>query len=465
VGWLDGTRVVAKQITSIPDGTQNFINIPAVGAPSNLSGLVEPTGSYGAFARNGYSRNELVYACIAEKAQSLPQSILRVYPLGTNDPIDSHRLRALIETPNPLMGEFELFEMSVTYLDLAGITYLMIERARDGLPAQLWPLRPDLVGVLPSARDPRVFSWVYRPDPGRPHVQVVIPRSDMIAVRYPNPNTDNPADRYFGHPPLRPAARAVSLDNAATDFVDRMLRNDATPTTLVTTAEEINQELVERLRAKWRERFTGSNRGSPAFLQKGMDVKVLGLNLKDLEFPDLRSVSESHICMVFGVPPILVGAKVGLDRSTFANYKEARTSFWDEALASLQRRFHNAFSRLVPEFTGTGRQRIRLRWDNSEVRALQEAETDRWERATNALARGGITINDFRDTVGLKRVSGGDVFLVGAGVVPMPSDNIAPVTGGDGESVASSITLLAAEFGVELTEGEVALLAATGMER
>jgi HK97 family phage portal protein len=292
----------------------------------------------------------------------------------------------------------------------------------------LWPLRPDLVRILPT-RNPRVWDYGYILDPSTNARNVTtevvqIPRGDMIHVKYPNP-----LDAYFGQPPLRAAARAVSLDNAATDFVDRLLRNDATPTLVVTTQEAITDELADRLRAKWNARFSGTGRGKgPAFLQKGMDVKPLGLNLRDLEFPDLRSISETRICMTFKVPPILVGAKVGLDRSTFSNYREARVSLWEESIMPLQRRFGDAIqTRLLPEFTGVGRSRVQMRWDNSDVLALREGEKDKWERATNALARGGVSINDFRRTVGLEPVGGGDVFLIPAGVVPSPIDGIAAV--------------------------------------
>jgi len=134
--------------------------------------------------------------------------------------------------------------------------------------------------------------------------------------------------------------------------------------------------------------------------------------------------------MALGVPPILIGAKVGLDRSTFSNYKEARAAFWEETLMPLQRRFIEPIrTRLVPEFSGVGRQTIRVDWDNSEVLALREAESAKWERATNALARGGITLNDFRDVIGLDPTANGDVFLIPAGVTPMPADT--PIPTGD----------------------------------
>lgn len=456
MGWLDGS-FAAKQIQII-DGVQNHISIPALGGRPNLGGVLEPDGSYETFASHGYSRNELVYSCISLRAESLPQSQLKVYPTGpSRQSLDDHPIRRLIANPNEMISEFDLFELLVTYRDLAGICYTLIVRGRDGSPQELWPLRPDLVGVLPSTRDPREYMWVYRPDPARPDIQVGIPRQDMIVAKYPNPNPFNPADRYFGKPPLRSAARAISLDNAATDFVDRLLRNDATPTAVVTTEQAITDTLVDRLRAKWFQRHGGDNRGGIAFLQKGMTVQPLGLNLKDLEFPDLRTISESRICMALGVPPILVGAKVGLDRSTFANYHEAVESWWQGPLWSLQRKFQDAFAgALLP--TPVGKKRIMLAWDNSEVPSLKESESARWERATTALARGGITRNDFRQVVGLAPVPNGDVFLTPAGVAEEDS-GVTSVDAGL-ESVAASYTVTAAEFGIELAPDELAVLRA-----
>jgi HK97 family phage portal protein len=457
MGWLDGSNA-AKQ-TTVLDGTQNFINLPALGGRPNLSGVIEPDGSYEVFSSAGYGRNELVYACIALRAESLPQSQLKVYPTGpSNRALDDHPIRRLIERPNELISEFDLFELLVTYRDLAGICYTMVVPGRDGTPSELWPLRPDLVGVLPSSRDPRDYTWVYRPNPERPDIQVLIPRQQMIVAKYPNPNPFNPADRYFGKPPLRSAARAISLDNAATDFVDRLLRNDATPTTVVTTEQAVTDALVERLRAKWFQRHAGQNRGGLAFLQKGMKVEALGLNLRDLEFPDLRTISESRVCMTMGrTPPILVGAKVGLDRSTFANYHEAVESWWNGPLWSLQRKFRDAFSGgLLP--TQVGRKRVMLAWDNSEVPSLREGESARWERATNALARGGITRNDFREVVGLPPVPNGDVFLTPSGV--LAEDSGVEPAGGALESVAAAYALTAAEFGIELSTDELAVLRA-----
>jgi hypothetical protein len=143
MGWLDGSsRTVAKQ--GIPDGSQGFMSVPAFGASRpNLNGILEPDGSFESFARHGYSRNELVYACIAEKAQSLPQSVLRVYPTGSNEPIDDHRLRRLIEAPNPLATEFEMCELLAT-----------VCRPGCGLCARIWWVCCPLRGTRTCSRGP-----------------------------------------------------------------------------------------------------------------------------------------------------------------------------------------------------------------------------------------------------------------------------------------------------------------------
>lgn len=438
MGWLHPST---KQLGVVPaSGDQNVIALDpfGVGGRPNLNGMLYPDSSYEAFARNGFSRNELVYACIMEKAQSLPQGYLRVYPEGSAEPIESHRLRQLIVQPNPVTNEFEFFELSVVHLDLAGNCYWLINRGRDGLPAELWPLRPDLVRIIPDAIDPRAYDYAYILDPSKGLEDAIrVSRDDVIHIKYPNPLSP-----YFGLAPLRPAARAITVDNGRTDFVDTLLRNDAVPRAVITTQQEVDVAVLEKLRRKWIQRFSGENRGSPAFLQAGMDVKILGLDLKSMEFGDLTGVTESRICMALNVPPILISAKIGLDRSTFANYREARASFWEETLIPLQMRFLAPIvTRLLPEFMGVGRSRIEARWDNSQVPALKDDETNKWKRAIDALTRGGIRINEFRKYIGLDPLPGGDVFLIPAGVNAVGSPGTAmPTTAATGGTGAGAVT-------------------------
>ena len=410
MGWLRK----AQSIPAFPVNTDLTIDrAPVRGAAFwdfiGQQDALYPEPNFMSNADVGFDKNELVYACIMEKATSLPDAPFRVFgPDGMGDPREDHPLRKLIADPNPACTEFELMELTSIYLDLAGIAFWEIVLDRADRPAELWPLRPDLVRIMPRRNGQHEYGYVI--GGGR----MVPLGTNVLTFKLPNPT-----EPWLGQAPMRPANRAVALDNEATDFVKSLLQNRAVPGTVIETEQKVTEDLVDRLTQKWIERFGGNNTGRPAFLQRGMKVHRLGLDLSQLEFPDLRTISESRICMSFGVPPILVGAKVGLDRSTFANYREARVSLWEETLMPLQKRMQQVIvKKLLPMLEGPRPRRTVCRFDNSEVLALREAEGKRWELATQALRAGGITVNQFCRYVGLPPVSGGDVYLRQAGVIP-----------------------------------------------
>jgi HK97 family phage portal protein len=401
MGWLTSSREVkdAESLFRLFGGSTPDPEWPASTFLNHVS--------------QGWDKNELVYACIEEKATSMPEATLRVYDaLGRRgEPLQDHPLRRLLANPNPLMSEFELFELLSVHLDLAGNAFWEKVRDRSGRVVELWPVRPDRIRMR---RGNHAVSYGYAVDSSR---SVPI---DVVHFKLPNP-----IDPMVGTPPMRAALRATALDNEATDFVKALLQNHAIPGVVVKMAQldsVLDDATTTRLKEKWKASYSGKRRGEPAFLQAGMDVQELGLNLKDLEFPDLRTISESRICMAFGVPPIIVGAKVGLDRSTFANFAEARKAFWEQTLMPLQRRVRDTIAgSLLPDMpggTGTrGLVNVSLRWDTSEVLALKESEESRWTRATEAFRAGGLTVNDYRAEIGLSDVTGGDVFLMPSGTI------------------------------------------------
>jgi hypothetical protein len=147
------------------------------------------------------------------------------------------------------------------------------------------------------------------------------------------------------------------------------------------------------------------------------------MTFKEMGFSELDSRSEARICMVFGVPPIIIGAKVGLDRATYANYGEALRAWWQHSLLPRYKDLQDIVTtQLVTEFS-TGGPAVEAKWDKSQVPALQEERTARWTRASTALATGGITVNEYRIELGLAPVGpSGDVFLRTANQIPTSID-------------------------------------------
>jgi phage portal protein BeeE len=87
-------------------------------------------------------------------------------------------------------------------------------------------------------------------------------------------------------------------------------------------------------------------------LHGGLDYKTIGSNIEEFAYPQLRALTETHICSVFGVPPIVAGIQAGIDASTYSNYEQARKAFFEDTVQALWSRLDGALTRgLLSEFT------------------------------------------------------------------------------------------------------------------
>ena len=321
------------------------------------NGFTSPDASYGNFAQEGYAGNELVFACIREIATSTAEANLCLYD-ANHDKIDNSPLANLIAKPANGQTQYEFLENLITHLQIAGNAYVLKERARVGV-VSLMLLRPDRMSVIPGG------GYSYEVG-GKKYM---IPAEDVGHLKFPNPNND-----FYGLSPLQVLAKQINLDTDATTFTKAYFNNAGVPSGILKLRRKLsNQDEADRLRSAWHNKFQGNrNWHRIAILDEDATYEKMGGTLGEMEIPALRNLSESRICSALGVPAILVGANIGLQRSTFSNYAEARESFWEETLLPLYRRIEQFMVLLLePEFP---RERGQLEFDFSEVRALQEDE-------------------------------------------------------------------------------------------
>lgn len=321
------------------------------------NGFTSPDASYGNFAREGYTGNELVFACIREIATSTAEATLCLYD-ANHEKIENSPLANLIAKPANGQTQYEFLENLITHLQIAGNAYVLKERARVGV-VSLMLLRPDRMSVIPGG------GYSYEVG-GKKYM---IPAEDVGHLKFPNPNND-----FYGLSPLQVLAKQINLDTDATTFTKAFFNNAGVPSGILKLRRKLsNQDEADRLRSAWHNKFQGNrNWHRIAILDEDATYEKMGGTLGEMEIPALRNLSESRICSALGVPAILVGANIGLQRSTFSNYAEARESFWEETLLPLYRRIEQFMVLLLePEFP---RERGQLEFDFSEVRALQEDE-------------------------------------------------------------------------------------------
>lgn len=395
------------------------------------------TGNFPNLVEEGFYKNELIYACISKSAASASQISLAVRKKKDRSLVADHPLLDLVHKPNDEMNEYDLWSSMVFFQKLAGRAIYEKERDRRGRVVRLLPLRPDWVKINPG-RMTRIGNYFYQP-PGTEGVALA--PNDVLDI----PLFD-PLLRFSTKSPLSVLARGADVDNAITDFIKLFFENGGSPQGVFMSEAEMDDEDVMSARKRWRELYGGHrNWIDPAFVSgPGLEYKQLGSSFKDMGFEVLDERNEARICEVLDVPPIIVGARIGLKEATYSNYEQARKAWWEDSLSPMYVNYLDVIGRLMDETDRSGENYVD--WDFSHVKAFQEEINKRWDRATNALRSGGITRNQFFAEVGLP---GGDpaddVYLMPLNVIAMPSGvlpkSFANTSGSSGNGKTLSITL------------------------
>src|SRR3990172_6284908 len=382
--------------------------------------------NFESLVRQAWRKNELIFACISAKASTASQVRLKPYNTSKEEMIRdrNHPLARLLKKPNPFMSEYDFWSSIIIYQELAGRAIFEKQRDNAGNVIALWPLRPDWVNPIPSSTQ-MIAAYQYTV-PGLP--PVFLDRGDVLDFKL-----FDPLNLFHTWPPVAVAARIVEIDNTSTDYIKTFFQEGGAPPGIIKTTQRLRDAEAEEIRRKWADRYGGArNWSAPAVLDRDAEYQKTGSTFEEMGFSTLDSRNEARICATMRVPPIIVGAKVGLDRSTFANYKEARLAWWEDTLVPIYQNFNDVIdNQLIPEF---GDSNLEGHWDFSEVPALREERLIVWEKANNGLRMGGITVNEYRKEIGLAAVRSGDVFLRMLNLMEVPLEHT-PGEGGAQQAV------------------------------
>jgi HK97 family phage portal protein len=355
-------------------------------------------GSFDTIVKEGYRKNELIFACIMAKAKTAQQIALQVLD-GEGEPLEEHPLLDLIHRPNDYMNESDLWASVIIYQMLAGRAVYEIEYANRGTPIALWPLRPDWVKVKQRTDRPAIDYYEYCV-PGR---QAVMLKPSQV-LDFP---LFDPLDRFKTYAPVLVAGRVGDVDNAATDLIKLIFENGGMPLGYLKTTQVITDDsVIEEIQSRWQARYGGwRNWIKPAVLDRDAEYQRLTMNLDDeMGFSNLDARDEARICMVLEVPPILVGAKVGLEHGTYSNYETARRAWWEDTVLAMYGNYLDMIEyKLLPLF---GKSNLSIAWDTSKVFAFSENQNEAWKRATDAWNANAITLNQFCEEAGLEKIEG-----------------------------------------------------------
>jgi HK97 family phage portal protein len=388
--------------------------------------LGSTTFDYRASAGDGKS-NAAVMSCVRWAQRTLPEAPLQIMERnsqGELKPKPDHALQRLFETPNPFYSGLHLLGAAFADLMLSGNAYLIKVRSRDGRVVQLWWAPASLMEPAWPDNDPSIYishyNYTVEGD--------VIPLDPSDVVHFRDYQTD-PSNVRKGISPLASLYREIASDNEAANWTGSLLRNGAIPGVVISPQGETgaSESDLEDVKLKFMQRFGGDQRGAPLVMKGATDVKVLSFNPSEMNLRDLRIVPEERITAVLGIPAIVVGLGAGLQRSTFANYAEAREAAYESFIIPMQRLIMAQLqAQLVPDFGDP--LRLRVQFDLSEVRVLQQDENALHERTRADLLAGLVTLNQALEMIGEDPLSGaeGDVRFVPGTVTVTPLDRLIP---------------------------------------
>jgi len=402
-----------KQVTGLPIGWGPSTSTPKV--------------DFATLSKDGYEKNALIFACINELASSASEAkciVEKRNRKGEWEAWPQSRLQRLLDNPNPLMSAYEFWFHVILYQSLAGNCLFEKEPSGAGLTVGLWLMRPDYVSikaieVKAGERTRKKIEFYKWQPPGGGQVNFVPEK--IIHFKHPHPR-----DELWGFPPLAAAARAGDTDNFATDFVQAFFKNAAVPFGILKIGGFVDEAMQKEAKQRLQQLYgvvSGQARWfEPMILGEGSEWIEMGKSMTDMDFPQLRRITETRICEVFQVPPGLVGAFVSVERGALSSsdLKEERKTFWLDKLMPTYKKHADTLNRqLTPEF---GKD-VRIRFDFSAVKALQEEQTAIFTRANESISAGWLTVNEARSMAGLEEIGpAGDVFLRPMMLLPVQTE-------------------------------------------
>ncbi len=379
------------------DGRQSEEKASRAGPLIAIETLGRPVWSprdYGAFAREGYMLNPIVYRSvrmIAEAAASIP---LLLYEDGHEH--QHHPFLDLIARPNPAQTSADFFEAWYGYLLVSGNAFVEAV-ALGGSVRELHLLRPDRMKVIPGVAGwPEAFEYSAGGETIRFDVEVAAGVRPLLHMKL-----FHPANDHYGLSPIEPAAAAIDIHNTATRWNKALLDNSARPSGALvygTTGARLGAEQFERLKSELEASYQGARHaGRPMLLEGGLDWKPLSLSPKEMDFIEAKNAAAREIALAIGVPPMLLGIP---GDNTYSNYQEATRAFWRQTVLPLVGRTTKALSAWLRP---TWSENFELRPDLDQVDALSPEREALWRRLN---AAGFLTRDEKREAAGYTPLDG-----------------------------------------------------------
>jgi HK97 family phage portal protein len=229
-------------------------------------------------------------------------------PLTESD----HLAARLWNQPNDYMDGNQLRYVVEWHYDAVGEGWILGEISPLGVPLSYWPVRPDRLKPV-ADRGKFLSKWVYT-GPGGEQVPLDLNDPTLSLMRIWRPH---PLDPHRGIGPVQTLMLPLGTSLSAQQWIQAFYDNDASPGGMITLGQDEFMEPDEyrKLVSKWNSSHRGVNKAHRVGILEVGEFTPLPVNLRQLQFTEMRHLTRDQILEAFRINKNLLGATDDVNRA------------------------------------------------------------------------------------------------------------------------------------------------------
>jgi HK97 family phage portal protein len=371
------------------------------------------SNNFKTYVKEGYKNSDTLYKCVSylvRNASAIPPVLFTDDTM--TDRYKTHPILDKLKRPNPEQSGVAYREAVLGYKYLAGNSFQYAIRGKNGMPDELWPLRPDRMEIM-AVPQKGIVGYKHQ------NIEGMIQPQNIAHLKYWNPDDDD--QKGMGMSPVQAAALNIDMQIAGKKWNLGLMQNGARPPGIWKIPALMGFNERKQLEQKLHDTYSGATRaGKSPLLDGGLDWKPTGLQPAQMEWLDSLKYNGGSIANILNMPPQLIG---DTSSTTYDNMEQAKAASYTEEIFPTLDDFYALLNWwLVPMYPDLVSSGAFLYYDKESVEVVQKLiQATKDAQATRAIAMwndGMGTMNECRDFCGLPSLGpDGDVFKFGAVLV------------------------------------------------
>jgi HK97 family phage portal protein len=368
-----------------PLGGMKSVSIPGWAEAFNAGTII---GSQATNASDAYLASAWAFRAVGLRADAIATAPLMMYDRN-DEPMD-HLMMTALRNVNADWNYSDLWRYTESDTLIFGSAFWLKVRARNGNLLQIIRLNPASMKVEISEEDV-TEKGVYIPAgtvtgftqtlKGK---RRIYDRGEVIYFR----GAYNPDSDHLGVASLITARLAALGEQNADRYMDAFFRNGAVPALILASDQALTDQQIEKVSTWWSRLFRGvTKQHKVGIMGNGLKPVQVGNSNKDLALAEIRQEMHRSISTALGVPELLISPTNAADLTPVAM---ALKIFYSTTVSPRWHWYEEVLnSDLLGDYPDLKNQGVYLKFDTSEIGALQEDIDNKAVRLT-ALVGAGI---------------------------------------------------------------------------